>query len=120
MLLLGLNFPFFMSAGVGAADQLLRDGAGQHGVGAGTLRRPEGGTTNNGAFVREGLRHCVSTEVSFESWWFLQVRKVVMDTMKNIHPIYNIKVRSAAEALLTPTAFMPNEDFLHPCSGSHD
>lgn len=34
----------------------------------------------------------------------LQVRKVVMDTMKNIHPIYNIKVGPSVKNLLVGAA----------------
>lgn len=33
----------FFPPGVGVVDQLLRDGAGKHGVGAGSTWRPEGG-----------------------------------------------------------------------------
>lgn len=48
-----------------------------------------------------------------------------MDTMKNIHPIYNIKVCWNCSAVLDhskmlQSTFMSNEDVFHPCSWSPD
>lgn len=42
-----------------------------------------------------------------------------MDTMKNIHPIYNIKVTAEKKKQPNwniPVVFMPHEDVFHPCS----
>lgn len=88
--------------GTRASDQLLRDGSGQHGVCSRPVQWLEGGETFSGLILNSKGK--LTTLLMFShnymnvkesvcaSCLFLQVRKVVLETMKNIHPIYNIKV----------------------------